>query len=138
MMYGQWLILIYSLFIIVAVRIHNEGSTPTVGMNYSLICDISGSEGVNLTSLNVKYNWTKTDNYGNQVQVEHYSRALQFSTLKLSDAGKYTCVVILDSHLQYNTTNTSMEDSFRIIIQSRCTYCMNVSDFHVYRDQNKL
>ena len=104
---------------IVAVRIHDGGFTSAAGMNYSLFCDISGAEGVNLNSLNMKYNWTKIDDFGNQVQVEKYSRVLQFSTLKLSDAGKYTCVVTLDSDFQHNKTNTSMESSFRVTIQSR-------------------
>lgn len=105
---------------IVAVRVHDAGSTPVAGMNYSLYCDISGAEGVNLTSLNVKYNWTKVDDFGNQEQVEHHSRTLQFLTLKLSDAGKYTCMVTLDSHYQHSVANTSMESSFRVLIQRRC------------------
>ena len=113
----------------VAVRIHDGGSTPSAGMNYSLYCDIDGAGGVNLTALNVKYNWTKINDFGNQVLLEHYSRALKFSSLKLSDAGKYTCVVTLDSHFQHNMTNTSMESSFHIPIQSRC-----MNGFHAYKD----
>ena len=118
---------------IVAVRIHDGGSTPIAGMNYSLYCDISGADGVNLTALNAKYNWKKIDDFGNQVQVEHYSRTLHFSTLKLSDAGKYTCVVTLDRHYQHSMTNTSMESSFRIPIQSRCMN-INFNDIRVYKD----
>ena len=77
----------------VTAHISDEG-IPTAGQRYSLTCSVSGAEGLNDTT--ITYQWTK--NNGTQTQVETNSNTLSFSPLRLSDAGEYTCEIIVISN----------------------------------------
>ena len=115
-----------SIAVAVTVIATRDSGTPLAGMNYTLICDISGAGALNLTELNIKYNWTKNNDSGNQIQIENNSKTLKFSTLKLSDAGQYTCTVTLDTHSIYSNTmgHTTMRASpFDITVQSEVILC---------------
>ena len=59
---------------------------------YSLTCDVTGDENLNPT---ITYQWTR--NNGTMTQVGTNSNTLSFSSLSLSDAGRYTCSVTVSS-----------------------------------------
>ena len=77
----------------VSVQIATDGSTPTVGENYPLICSVSGAESLNPTIMS---RWIKNNGSG-QTQVGTSSSTLSFIPLRLSDAASYVCVVTIAS-----------------------------------------
>ena len=58
------------------------GATPTVGQSYSLTCSVGG---VTVSS----YQWRKDG----AVLPGETTRVLSFSSLRLSDAGRYSCEI---------------------------------------------
>jgi hypothetical protein len=64
--------------------------TPTAGQAYSLNCSLTG-----ITDASVTYQWFK-GLASNGTQVANISQ-LQFSPLRASDAGPYTCRATLNS-----------------------------------------
>jgi hypothetical protein len=76
----------------IIANITSEG-TARVGQSYTLACDVlSGLEGLNAV---VSYQWTK-DN-GTRSQLGANSNILSFPSLRLSDAGSYTCEIRANS-----------------------------------------
>ena len=69
----------------IAVALSGDG-TPTAGQSYTLTCSVSG---VSVTT----YQWRKDDS----VIQGQTTEMLSFSPLRLSDAGQYTCEVIVNS-----------------------------------------
>ena len=61
----------------------NDGTTPTAGENYCLICRVSGAENLNPI---VMYRWIKNSD---QSQVGISSSTLSFTLLQLSDTASY-------------------------------------------------
>ena len=83
-----------------------------LGQNgYSLTCVVNGAE-----NLNAVYQWTKNNGTQTQIQVGADPAVLSFSSLKLSNAGQYTCNVTVSSlHLNNDITMKGSED---VTIQS--------------------
>ena len=65
---------------------------PTVGQTYSLICYLTGP-GVTVT---VTYQWFKGLAASNGTQLTN-THQLQFTSLRASDAGLYTCRATVNS-----------------------------------------
>ena len=59
------------------------------------MCSVSGSGSSNPT---ISYQWTKNNGTA-QIQVGNNSNMLIFSSLRLSDAGQYTCQVMVGSEM---------------------------------------
>lgn len=74
----------------ILVNISDSGTTADIGRNLNLSCNIFGYE--NLANLSIHYQWLKSDSV-----LHHNSNILTFPTLKLSEAGFYTCVVTINS-----------------------------------------
>ena len=72
------------------INISDNGSTADIGMTFSLSCLIFGHE--NLANTFVQYQWLRSD-----LALDDNSSILTFQSLKLSDAGYYTCRVTINS-----------------------------------------
>ena len=69
---------------------------------YNLTCNVFGSENLNST---ITYQWTKNNSTHTHVQVGTDSSTLSFPSLRLSDAGEYTCQVnVSSSYLNKDVT----------------------------------
>ena len=76
----------------IIANITTEG-TARVGQPYTLVCSVlSGLEGLNAV---LSYQWTK-DN-GTRSHLGANSNTLSFPSLRLSDAGSYTCEIMVNS-----------------------------------------
>ena len=93
----------------ISVPITASQATPVLGQIYSLTCDVTGAENL---SPSITYQWTK--NNGNQIGTnENFS----FSSLRLSDAGQYTCRATVSS--PYLSGDITMTGTHDIRIQSK-------------------
>lgn len=97
----------------VSVQIIDEGSTPIIGENYDLFCNVTGidSETFNITDYDIMYRWEKRNITQTQL-IGVNSSILLFSQFRLSDLGLYTCQVTIESvhfNEEFNAT-----DSFNI------------------------
>ena len=71
-----------------SVQITGSGATnPTVGQSYILSCIINGTDNDNIT-----YQWRKDGT----LLLTETGPALSFSSLRLSNIGRYTCEVTVD------------------------------------------
>ena len=91
-----------NIVLLVSIQIVANGDTPSVGKNYSLICQAPGAK-------DVSYEWRKA---GDHNILQSSGGMLSFSSLRLTDAGKYTCVI-----LNY----TMFNDSEIVRLKSKCT-----------------
>ena len=83
------------------------------GQGFSLSCVVSGAENLNPI---ITYNWIK-DN-GTQIVVDSHGSVLSLPSLRLSDAGQYSCQVIVNSpYLRDNLDVTSTH--FAIHLQGK-------------------
>ena len=83
--------------------INDGGASPTVGQSYSLTCSVSGG-------IVSSYQWRKD---GTVVQGQT-TEVLSFSTLRLSDAGRYSCEITVTAASE---TFTAVQNQ-SVIIQS--------------------
>lgn len=92
---------------------------PTAGQSYSLVCTVNGADSLNAT---ITYQWFKTN--PSQTQLGINSHILTFDPLVVSDAGHYSCEVIVSSdRLSRDITITSS----RYEIRFSCKYSgMNI------------
>ena len=93
-----------------------SGDTPTVGENYSLTCTVTGADQLNHT---ITYQWFKDNT---TISGETQS-TLSFSSLRVSDTGKYRCFVTVSSTLlshsiseTSNTWDLDLQSKFIIIV----------------------
>ena len=93
----------------VSLQITTSG-TPELGQSMYITCNESLSHNLNPS---ITYLWTK-DN-GTQMQVGTI-KTLSFSTLKLSDAGQYICLVTASA--SYLSNNITSSESLNIRFQS--------------------
>ena len=78
---------------------------------YSLTCNVNGAENPSVT-----YQWTKNNGTQTQIQVGTDSQVLSFSSLRLSDAGLYTCQATVSS-----PCNIIITDTQEVTLQSEFT-----------------
>ena len=74
----------------ISVNISDNGSTANIGRQFSLSCLIFGHE--NLANISVQYQWLRSG-----TALDDNSNILTLLSLKLSDAGCYTCRVTVNS-----------------------------------------
>ena len=103
-------LLVFLYFIIIAVptlsvNITSKGSIITGGQAFSLKCTISGVEALNPI---LTYQWIKSNSTG-RMQVGSNTSTLSFSSLRLSDAGQYSCQVIVSSFDALNVTSAPFD-----------------------------
>lgn len=99
----------------ISIEVSGSSTNPAVGQSYSLNCNVSGAESI--PGLTTTYHWTKNNSVQSQVQVGNNSEMLFFILLRLSDAGAYSCTVIVTSSLlTLNITATS--SVWNLILQS--------------------
>ena len=79
---------------------------------YTLNCTVFGYE--KLANSIIFYQWIK--NNDTQTQVGNKSNTLIFSSLKLSDAGEYTCKVKIQS--SYLSNNIIVNETF--VVELKC------------------
>ena len=84
-----------------------------VGQYGTLTCDVSGADNLNPV---ITYQWTRS-NGTILTPVGTNSDTLTFFNAKLSDAGEYTCTIIVSSLLLSNPV--SAYDNHSVIIQSK-------------------
>ena len=103
-----------------------------VQSGYSLTCTVNEAEHLNVS---ITYQWTK--NNGTQTQLirknEADPRVLSFSSLRLSDAGWYTCQATVSS--PYLNNDITMMDTQDVILQSEFSY--NISHLCILLYHNK-
>ena len=81
---------------------------------YSLTCNVTGDENLSSTRT---YQWTR-DN-GTMTQVGTNSNSLSFSSLGLSDAGRYTCSVTVSSPYLNSNVVVSSSNSEVVMLESK-------------------
>ena len=86
-----------AMFLSVSVEIIGSAAMPIAGESYSLTCNVSG---VSVTT----YQWRKDDTV-----FPHTGQTLSFSSLRLSDAGHYTCNASVDGVMYSNGHNVTIE-----------------------------
>ena len=106
-----------------SVQIDPSG-TSTLRQNYSLTCGVTGAENLNPSTT---YQWTK--NNGTLTQIpndETNPEVLSFSSLRLSDAGRYTCQATVSSPYLNNDITMMGTQDVRLQSEFRHTYIKTI------------
>ena len=94
-----------------------DNSTNSVaGHRHILKCDVTGAEALSSSST-VTYQWLK--NNSTQTRLGINSNSLIFTSLKLSDAGWYTCQVLISSPFLYNVVNATSK-AYEVDVEGMC------------------
>ena len=101
----------------ISVWISDDGTSLITGEKYSLTCNISLAENLNAT---ITYRWIKNNGTQMYYVVGTNSKILSFSSLQLSDAGKYFCEVIINSHLLRSAINETSKH-FEVHVPGKLT-----------------
>ena len=91
----------------IAARIINEVESSNGQQHYNLTCAVSGAKNLNAV---LTYEWNKNIG-GNQTKVGGNSNFLTFSPVRLSDAGQYTCHVMVQSPYLHNELFANVSES---------------------------
>ena len=86
-----------AMFLSVSVEIIGSAAMPIAGESYSLTCNVSG---VSVTT----YQWRKDGTV-----LAQNRQSLFFSSLRLSDAGHYTCNASVNSVMYSNGRNVTIK-----------------------------
>ena len=109
----------------ISVKIISSGST-TPGHNTSLTCMVDGLNG-NLNA-SVTYQWSKANKILTQIRT--LSPDLSFAPLRLSDAGNYTCQVLVDSNHLNRSINVA---TFKLVyVESESFNYIAVCIMYIY------
>jgi hypothetical protein len=83
-----------------------------IGRSHTLICNVSGTDDLNP---NITYMWIKNSS---QFLANSSVGALSFQSLRLSDAGEYTCrITVRSPYLRDEITTTTV---YSLILESKC------------------
>ena len=97
-------------------------NTFQVGDSHTFMCTVYGAD--NLIP-DITYEWERKDNN----QVKSNSRTFSLVTLRLSDAGSYTCkVTIASDYLHRSIANST---TVNVTIKSKCTFVFPLARFHI-------
>ena len=110
--YGMF-ILIYTAVPTLSSEIRSNG-VILPGKDFSLNCAISGAESLNPI---LTYQWIKNNGSG-RIQVGSNMGSLSFSSLRLSDAGQYSCQVTVSSRYLHDVLNVTSAP-FDVCIQGK-------------------
>ena len=115
---AQFTIMIMNvLFIIVAAARIFPSGIPMLGQNdYTLSCRVYVNN--NFCSPSITYRWIKTNDINTTIQLETKSSVLSFysNSLRLSDAGLYTCYATISS--LFLNSDITVTASHKVKIQS--------------------
>ena len=101
------------------VEVKHHGIVTIGGQGFSLSCVVSGAENLNPA---ISYNWIK-DN-GTRILVDSHGSVLSFPSLRLSDAGQYSCQAIVNSPYLRDDLNV-ISTTFDIHLQGKLAYLLN-------------
>ena len=93
----------------ILVNISDNGSTADIGRNFNLSCQIFGHE--NLANTSVQYKWLRSGS-----ALDYNTSILTFASLKLSEAGFYTCMVTINS--SYLLDQLVSNGSYKLTLKS--------------------
>ena len=106
----------------------SDGATPTVGQKHSLICHVSEAENLDPV---ITYRWTKHNDTQTYYVVGTNSNILSFSSLRLSDAGSYTCEVTVNSRLLHDAINETSKQ-LELYIPGKCDPISSDYSLHTF------
>ena len=92
--------IIHSFLLSVFVQVSNAGVAPELGAGYELTCRVIGG-----SISNANYQWRENG----IVKPNENGQTLTFSSLSLSDAGQYTCIVSFDTLTSRNHTDIVLQ-----------------------------
>ena len=116
---------IFCVVPMILVEVTLRATALMAGQNFSFNCTVKGA---NLANSTISYEWLKGD-----MPVGSNSR-LTFDMLRLSDAGKYSCHVTVNSSVLSSPLNSSSEQ-VNLILQSenaKCTLHLHVIIWFVF------
>ena len=93
----------------ITVLIAGGEVSPSIGYGYTLMCSIFGAEDLNATLV---YEWRNEVN-----KIFSNSSILYFSSLKLSDAGRYACQISVTSNYLHDAI--TVIEHHNLVIKSR-------------------
>ena len=97
----------------------HHGILSIGGQGFSLSCVVSEAENLSPT---ISYNWIK-DN-GTRILVDSHGSILSFPSLRLSDAGQWSCQVIVDSPYLRDDLSV-ISTTFDIHLQGKFSFFAN-------------
>ena len=100
----------------ISVQIYIRGANPVAGHRHILDCNVTGAENFDSSST-LTYQWLK--NNSSQTRLGINSNSLIFTSLKLSDAGWYTCQVLISSPFLYNVVNATSK-AYEVDVEGMC------------------
>ena len=109
----------------ITVRVDGDTVPPIVGSVYSLTCAVAGTE--RLTDANVTYQWFRDG----VVLPGQAMETLSFSSLTISDAGSYSCAIVLSSYLLSGPINRD-SDPFHVTLSCKYIIPWSVHGFLIY------
>ena len=101
----------------ITVSVASSVATPMAGSMYALNCTVTGARKLTDAGANVTYQWFK-----NGIEVSDQTMfTLPFSPLTFSDAGKYTCQVVVISILLSAPIATNSTNAVEVTLKLTCT-----------------
>ena len=98
--------------------------TPIAGQNYTITCVVLGADNLNST---LTYKWTKS-NSSQTLCIPTTNNALfNFSPIKISDAGNYSCEVNNSSNYLEESVVVVKSNSKHLQVQSKSQYKLRLS-----------
>ena len=99
------------------VHVSEDNAPPPIeSVNYTLKCVVYGANSLHR---NITYHWFK-DVIGTRVQVGSNTSVLSLSQpLKVSNAGRYTCMVSIIRESESSSVLASAEASWDVSVQSK-------------------
>ena len=104
--------------VVVQVTTSYRGS-PALGVIYILTCNVFVADHLCPYITTSTYQWTKNNSTVTELQVGSESKTLSFSSLRLSDAGRYTCHTTVSSFRINDNHSIRVMGSHDIIIPSK-------------------
>ena len=111
----------HTFLVSVFVQVSGTGVAPELGAEYELTCRVIGG-----SISNANYQWQENG----IIKPNENGQILSFSSLSLSDAGQYTCIVSFDTLSSRNHTDIVLQSMqqhahslFLIIKVLLCMFC---------------
>ena len=92
--------IIKSFLVSVFVQVYGTGVAPELGTGFELTCRVIGA-----SISNANYQWQENGN----IKPNENDQTLTFSSLSLSDAGQYTCIVSFGTLTSRNHTDIVLQ-----------------------------
>lgn len=97
----------------ISVQLKDDGTQPKPGFSYSLTCNVIFSGGVDF---NFTYAWMKEN-----IILSETGSSLSFSSLRLSDAGAYTCKVTANLQHRFISRSNIQTITLKRTVPLSCT-----------------